>query len=126
MKKLILLFSCLTLLTSCGSGFKRTLGLNKQSPNEFAVIRQPPLSMPPTDYLLAPADQNASPSSNIHNESGAEILLGKEVKKPQANSSLSSSDRSFIDKTSNIKKKEQIKEIIKQDNAAKESKKKKK
>ena len=115
MKNLILLFTCLILVSSCESGFKKTLGLHKQSPNEFAVIRQPPLSMPPGDYLLSPSEQGASSAQVVQNETGEEILLGKQARKTQEDRSLSSSDRGFIEKTKHINKNERIKEVLNED-----------
>lgn len=38
--------------TGCG-GVKEELGLNKQAPDEFAVVKRAPLAMPP-DYSLRP------------------------------------------------------------------------
>lgn len=49
--KAILLLSCL-LLAGCGSA-KEQLGLNRKSPDEFAVVKRAPLAMPP-DYSLRP------------------------------------------------------------------------
>jgi len=114
MKKIII-FASLLLLISCSSEFKRTLGLNKTSPNEYEVLRHPALSMPPNDYLAPPSDSAQGPDSQkVQNETGEEILLNKEVKIPSSHS-LSSSDRSFIEQTSHVKKDEKIKNILERD-----------
>lgn len=54
------LFSCITalaLLASC-SNAKETLGLTKQAPDEFAVVKRAPLAMPP-EYSLRPPKPGA-------------------------------------------------------------------
>jgi hypothetical protein len=48
----------LALATSGCSGLKETLGLSKQSPDEFKVVSRAPLSMPP-DYNLRPPTPGA-------------------------------------------------------------------
>ena len=47
-----LLFGAVLSLSACG-GTKEKLGLTKKAPDEFAVVRRAPLSMPP-DYTLRP------------------------------------------------------------------------
>jgi hypothetical protein len=62
---LILTLSGLALLTGCSSA-KEQLGLTKQAPDEFAVVKRAPLEMPPNFNLRppqpgAPRPQEASP-----------------------------------------------------------------
>ncbi|MCD8563318.1 MAG: DUF3035 domain-containing protein [Alphaproteobacteria bacterium] len=66
-----LILPCLaaaTLVLAGCSGAKETLGLTKQAPDEFAVVKRAPLSMPP-DYALrpprpgAPRPQELEPSA---------------------------------------------------------------
>jgi hypothetical protein len=123
MKKLILAVS-LVCLTSC-SGVKNTLGINKVSPNEYTVLRQAPLSMPPSDYMLPPAEQSQTPQNDLRSETGEEILYGKSTEKTSKDSSLSQSDRKFLANTNHVNKKENIKEVITQENAQKDQTKKK-
>src|SRR5262245_64921196 len=49
---------CLPLATGGCTSFKETLGLTKQSPDEFKVVSRAPLSMPP-DYNLKPPTPGA-------------------------------------------------------------------
>lgn len=118
MKKISLILFCLIAVSACSSSVKRTLGLSKTSPDEYAVLRQPPLSMPPSDYLLPPADQGKQVSNQVQDETAEEILLGKGAKKASTQS-LSSSDRSFIGMTNDIAKRSDIKEEITKDAEAK-------
>jgi hypothetical protein len=50
-------------LAGCESA-KETLGLTKQAPDEFAVYRRAPLSVPP-EFNLRPPEPGASSSTNI-------------------------------------------------------------
>jgi len=43
------------LLAGCGDNVRRTLGLNKQSPDEFRVVSRAPLTVPPSFALRPPA-----------------------------------------------------------------------
>jgi len=45
-------------LASCGDSAKRTFGLERQAPDEFAVIKRAPLSKPP-DFKLRPPKPGA-------------------------------------------------------------------
>jgi hypothetical protein len=111
MKKFTLIIISLFSLASCSSDVKNVLGLNRTSPNEYAVLRQPPLSMPPNDYLLPPGEQEQN-LSTVNNETAEEILYGKGNSKTSANQSLDSSDRSFIQKTEHINKNQDIKAVL--------------
>jgi len=54
-KNIISVISVLLLLVGCGgSDFKSTLGLKKSAPDEFRVISNPPLSIPPEFNLEQP------------------------------------------------------------------------
>lgn len=62
MRRTAILFTALVvslpLATGGCSGLKETLGLSKQSPDEFKVVSRAPLSMPP-DYNLRPPTPGA-------------------------------------------------------------------
>lgn len=52
-RPLLLIFGAALILSSCGDSTKRALGLARTSPDEFAVVKRPPLSQPP-DFKLRP------------------------------------------------------------------------
>ena len=52
-RPLLLVFGAALILSSCGDSTKRALGLVRQSPDEFAVVKRAPLSQPP-DFRLRP------------------------------------------------------------------------
>lgn len=45
-------------LSGCGGGVRQALGMTKQSPDEFQVVAQVPLTMPP-DFNLRPPEPGA-------------------------------------------------------------------
>ena len=60
MKKIFLLFPFLLLAACTGTEVKETLGMERQSPDEFRVVSRPPLSLPP--------DFNTLPQPSTGNE----------------------------------------------------------
>jgi hypothetical protein len=66
----------LLLATSGCSGVKETLGLTKQSPDEFKVVSRAPLSMPP-DYNLKPPTPGAPrPQEGTPRDQAQQAVLG--------------------------------------------------
>lgn len=68
-KKFLLSTFLLASLSACQSGdIKSTLGINKAAPDEFAVISNPPLSVPPAFNLRTPSDDYEDEEvSNVKN-----------------------------------------------------------
>src|SRR5690606_22963867 len=64
----ILAAASLPLLAGCGAG--DALGVNKQPPDEFAVVTKAPLVMPP-DYRLRPPDAANPRPDEVDSESMA-------------------------------------------------------
>jgi len=54
----LLIIAGLALSVSACGGFRDSLGLNKQSPDEFRVVSRAPLTLPP-DYSLRPPEPGA-------------------------------------------------------------------
>lgn len=52
-RPLLLIFGAALILSACGDSAKRALGLERTSPDEFAVVKRAPLSQPP-DFTLRP------------------------------------------------------------------------
>lgn len=74
---LLLLCAALMAVSAC-SKTKETLGLNRQSPDEFAVIERAPLSVPP-DYALRPPRAGTFEGNNVPAQAQARrIILGTE------------------------------------------------
>jgi hypothetical protein len=55
---------------------RETFGLNKQSPDEFAVVSRAPLSLPPDFTLRVPEPGAARPQTGTTTEQARRILVG--------------------------------------------------
>lgn len=80
MKKIVIILALTAMLGACGS-VKKTLGIEKEAPDEFMVMSRAPLSLPP-EYDLRPvtdasrsSDFDASAAANL--SSGERALLSK-------------------------------------------------
>lgn len=77
MKKLKLIFTVALLslaLSSC-SGVKQQLGVGRNSPDEFTVVKRAPLTLPP-DYSLRPPDEGRTFSSSTVSDQAKTALMG--------------------------------------------------
>lgn len=70
---LLALSLCATALSGCDS-FRRAAGLNKKSPDEFAVTTKAPLVIPP-NFNLRPPLPGAPPANTLDPSSNAELAL---------------------------------------------------
>jgi hypothetical protein len=73
MKHISALSLCLLLLTGCQS-VKQELGIGRNSPDEFLVVKRAPLSVPPDFELRAPAPAVASAATESSNQAKTAIL----------------------------------------------------
>ena len=64
---------CVVALTGC-DGIRKAAGLNKKSPDEFAVTTKAPLVIPP-DFNLRPPTPGAPPANTLDPSSNAEAAL---------------------------------------------------
>ena len=62
-KALILPLAVSMALTACSGNVKKTLGLGKQAPDEFKVVSNQPLSVPPDFRLIKPVPGAKRPQS---------------------------------------------------------------
>jgi hypothetical protein len=73
LKAVLALSLCATAVTGCDS-LRRAAGLQKKSPDEFAVTTKAPLVIPP-DFNLRPPTPGAPPSNTRDPSSNAEAAL---------------------------------------------------
>lgn len=75
-KRIILSLFCVLGLAACGSA-KEQLGLNKQVPDEFKVVKRAPLDLPP-DYSLRPPRPGAPrPQEAATSDAAAQAVFGE-------------------------------------------------
>ena len=63
-------------LSGCGDSVKRAFGLGKAPPDEYRVVEQAPLALPPDFHLRPPASGVPRPQEEDVRDQAAEILLG--------------------------------------------------
>jgi hypothetical protein len=106
MKKLALIYLCsATFLSGCisFSEFREQMGINKDAPDEFAVVRHAPLEVPPPYALKdlpTPQPGAPRPQENTPDEEARQTLLGTNGV-PQAKvkgGAASAADESFLKK----------------------------
>ncbi|CAK7193384.1 hypothetical protein COMNV_01599 [Commensalibacter sp. Nvir] len=69
------LLGVLFFLSACsGDDVSRAIGLKRSMPDEYTVTTRSPLSMPPTDSLLIPDNNNAHPQQESIRQQTLEIL----------------------------------------------------
>ena len=85
----------LTFLSGC-EGAKEQMGLNRSSPDEFAVVKRAPLEMPP-DYSLRPPQPGAPrPQEQAMSDQARSAVLGKKAE-PVAQNGYSKGEAAFLD-----------------------------
>jgi hypothetical protein len=98
MKKLLsvfLLTTAMFALAGCENA-KRSLGLEAEAPDEFAVYSRAPLSMPPDYELRAPDPGAPRPQDEAAAARGADTIFGGTTKSNEAGGQ--SGVQSFLDK----------------------------
>lgn len=79
MKRTVVILCCaaaLAALSGCDQA-RRAIGMEKQSPDEFAVVTRAPLNLPPDYGLRPPAPGTERPQEVAPRDQARKILLGK-------------------------------------------------
>ena len=118
MKKIInnlLIASSLLTVAACDGSVRDNLGLRKSSPNEFTVVANPPLSLPPEFSLRPPVDGIVSLEEDIPKEA-RKVLFEQVAYSSKDNKSKSESvfSKNFGASPENL----QIKSILIEDELA--------
>ena len=85
-KKLFTILSLLALSLSSCTYFKKTLGMEKDVPNEFLIEKRDPLTLPP-DYNILPPDSNAKISKNKESTNSLKSIFDKDLGSQKKSSS---------------------------------------
>ena len=72
----ILLAAALLMLGGCSNSAKKKLGLGRHSPDEFAVVKRAPLSLPPVYNLRPPRPGAARPQAEDTTEQAKSAVFG--------------------------------------------------
>jgi hypothetical protein len=96
MKKILSLCASVLLLAACNSGVKESLGLERSSPDEFAVIERAPLTLPPDFDLVPPQPGAPRPQENVTRQAKG-LVLGSESSAEKVTSG-SRAEQSLLEK----------------------------
>lgn len=104
------------LLASCSSGVKDSLGLHRDAPDEYKVIANPPLSIPP-DFSLRPpmATTAAAPKGMSGGISAKEILVGEDSKANVDGSPATPGEERLLGKAGALGVDPSIRQVLAQD-----------
>lgn len=114
-KFIVLALSCSALLGGC-SGTKEQLGLTRQAPNEFAVVRRAPLEMPP-EYSLRPPRPGAERPQEVRPEEQAKQTVFGQKNASHA-AKPTSSEEVLLQKTGGDQADPNIRQLVDQERAA--------
>lgn len=93
-KILSLLLGTAVALGAC-SDTKEKLGLTKKAPDEFAVVKRAPLSMPPDYSLRPPAPGAPRPQEQSPQEAARQTVFGLQEAQPQEQQ-ITGKDAAFL------------------------------
>lgn len=104
------------LLAGCSGNTREILGIHRQSPDEFRVVSNPPLSMPP-DFAVRPPKEMAEAASVEYTADNKKIVFEKasshlSVAEPDR---LTQGERSFLDLAGTENSDPKIKELLEQE-----------
>ncbi|MFK7839802.1 MAG: DUF3035 domain-containing protein [Bdellovibrionales bacterium] len=77
-RRIVLSILCVCSLAACSST-KDTLGLNKQVPDEFKVVKRAPLSLPPSYVLRPPRPGAQRPQEQVSVNEAASTVFGQDA-----------------------------------------------
>ncbi len=112
-KKTTLIYAIATslLLFGCGNTGK-ILGLEKQAPDEFLVVTNPPLSMPPNFNIRPPKPGQARISSNNSKQQAKLSVFGETADGKKAIKNSSTGDLIILTKTGALDANFDIRKIV--------------
>lgn len=83
------------MLAGCGSDVKKTLGLERSAPDEFAVVERAPLVVPPNFDLVPPTPGAPRPQDTPVSATAQGLILGSQSSAPKPTGS-SKAEQSFL------------------------------
>ena len=107
---IIILFLSLCLINSC-SKVRESAGVGRKSPDEFQVIENPPLVIPPDFSLVPPGQLQEKTIDNTEANLAEEILFGLDEKNSPSENQLSTMNQ-ILSKTDAINVSDSIRDEI--------------
>ena len=97
-RSLVLALLGATLLAGCGQGVKKSLGLERNQPDEFAVVERAPLTLPPNFDLVPPQPGAPRPQETAPVNTARGLILRSEPSAPKATPGRSASENALLNK----------------------------
>jgi hypothetical protein len=120
-RSLVILAVSLLVLAGCGD-VKQSLGLGRSTPDEFAVVDRPPLSMPPDFGLRPPRPGAPRPQEVDMSQRANDVLFAGADKKADAlanRSEQSAAEKALLAQSGADKAPSDIRSVINQESAEK-------
>lgn len=84
MNKILLTAIALPLVLGACSNVKKTLGMERNTPDEFSVVERAPLTVPPNFDLMPPQPGAPSPQEGSTAATAQDLILGSQQAAPAA------------------------------------------
>jgi hypothetical protein len=115
-RKIIVVAAALAALSlSACSDLKQEIGIGRNSPDEFTVVKRAPLTLPP-DYDLRPPMQGGAPSSAQATTQAKTVLMGTPAAEPAEAPAKGTAEEEFLKRAGADKANPSIRTVIGQDN----------
>jgi hypothetical protein len=108
-------------IASCDNETKRSLGIIRKTPDEYTVLKHPPLSVPPSFELNPPGERPQPKKEDLEvkftkkKESVSGKKAKKSISKKETSVSMSDGDKKFSSKFKKYKKRSDIREVLKKE-----------
>ena len=96
MKKILIIYLLISIFTFSCSQIRESAGVNRKNIDEFKVIENPPLVIPPNFNLLPPEQLSEKNINSIESDLAKEILFGLEDNISENNVKLSTMENILI------------------------------
>lgn len=100
-------------ISSCDNEMKKSLGIVRNTPNEYAVMKHPPLSVPPSFELTPPSEKpqprKVDTEVKFTKKKTSEKKPADKKEKPQG---MTNADKKFSSKFAKYKKRSDIRDVI--------------
>ncbi len=90
--------TAIVMLSGCSQGIKKTLGLQRNTPDEFAVVERAPLTLPPNYDLVPPKPGADRPQESTPVNTARGLVLRSEPNAAKALPGVSSGENALLNK----------------------------
>lgn len=103
------------MLAGCSQGVKKTLGLQRNNPDEFAVVERAPLTVPPNFDLVAPQPGAPRPQESTPTNTARGLILSSQPSEPKAVAGMSGAENALLNSAGAAKADPKIRQELRGD-----------